>query len=40
MQRTFRRVVGRMPAGVPVEIKAPGCDPALALVSLARRSGT
>lgn len=39
VRRTFRRVFGRMPAGVPVEIKTPGCDPAVALVSLARRPG-
>jgi nucleotide-binding universal stress UspA family protein len=39
VQRAFRRVLAPMPAGVLVEIKTPGCDPALALVSLARLPG-
>ncbi len=39
VRRAFRSVLGRMPADVPVEIKTPGCDPALALVSLASRPG-
>jgi nucleotide-binding universal stress UspA family protein len=39
VRRAFRRVFGRMPAQVPVEIRTPRCDPALALVSVARRPG-
>jgi len=39
VRRAFRRAFGRMPADVPVEIKTPCSDPALALVGLARRPG-
>jgi nucleotide-binding universal stress UspA family protein len=39
VRRAFRRALGRMPADVPVEIKTPCSDPALALVGLARRPG-
>jgi ribonuclease P protein component len=39
VRRAFRRVFGRMPAELPVAIKTPCSDPALALVSIARRPG-
>jgi nucleotide-binding universal stress UspA family protein len=39
VRRAFRRVFGRTAAGLPLEIKTPQCDPALALVSAARRPG-
>lgn len=39
IRRAFRGVFGRTPAGVQVEIKTPDCDPALALVRMARRPG-
>jgi nucleotide-binding universal stress UspA family protein len=39
VRRAFRSVIGGVPAGIPVQIKTPACDPAVALVSLATRPG-
>jgi nucleotide-binding universal stress UspA family protein len=39
VRRAFRSVIGGMPAAIPVQIKTPGCDPAVALVGLATRPG-
>ncbi len=39
VRRAYRHALGQLPAGPPVEIRTPCCDPALALVGLASRPG-